>query len=181
VTARRFLELAHHHPGRIRVRSDALRSRDAHDAASTKRRRIEEALEKRHGVLSVRSNAGSGSVLVEYEPGVMEPDALVAEIAHAADLEPPPPESDRKRRAPRRSAAVMIGAARRMNAFVDDLTGGRADLRDLVPIAMLALAAYSSVVRKDPLPRWDNLTYWAFSLFQSLHQRDRDDDEGARR
>jgi hypothetical protein len=42
---------------------------------------------------------------------------------------------------------------------------------------MTAFAAVSFVVKKDRLPRWDNLAYWAYSIFVSLHPSEITDDE----
>lgn len=159
------LELAHHHPGRLRVRSDALARGEE---ALARFSRVALAIEGRPGVRVVRHNAASGSVLVEYVPGAVEPDALVDAIAAAADLEPPPPDAHERARL-RQPALVAIGVTRELNSVAEKILGGRADLRTLVPMAMLGTAAYSFVTGKNRLPRWDNLTYWAFSLFQSLH------------
>ena len=59
---REHLELAHHHPGRLRVRAEALI--EALDLVQ----RIREALDATPGILSVTYTAQTGSILVEYEP-----------------------------------------------------------------------------------------------------------------
>jgi hypothetical protein len=169
------LELVHHRPGRLRVRSDALC--EATDEASASRiARIRDAVGGVHGVRSVAHNARSGSILVEYVPGDVEPDAVIEAIGHAAGLELAVPSGDARARGPS-IAERVIAAARELDAATAALTGGKADLRTLVPGAMVGLAAISFVVKKDRLPRWDNLAYWAFALFHGLHSVER---EGAR-
>lgn len=172
---RATLDLAHHHPGRLRVRSDALRARE-HPPAREKLDRVRGALAAMDGVRTIRFNVDSGSVLVEYEPGRIDPNVLIEAVARAAELEAPPPEQET--RSSRHVSRAVIDAARKINAVTDELTGGRADLRDLVPMAMTGLAAYSFVVKNDRLPRWDNLAYWAFALFQGLHEAEIADREG---
>lgn len=163
------LVLAHHHPGRLRLRSDALRHAEVDGEAGERVARVRAALDAVGGVHGVHHNERSGSVRVDYEPGAVDPNAIIELVARAAGLAPPSPAEDALRdRA--RPAVAAISAARDLNAIAHDLTGGRADLRDLVPMAMTGLAAYSYFVKKDPLPRWDNLAYWAFSLFQSFHK-----------
>jgi hypothetical protein len=66
-----------------------------------------------------------------------------------------------------------VGVAKELNAITMELTGSRADLRVLVPTAIAALGAYSFAYGKEPrLPRWDNLLYWSYNIFVSLHRRE---------
>ena len=77
---REHLELAHHHPGRLRVRADALI--EALDVVQA----IREALDALPGILAVRYTAQTGSLLVEYEPGHADADAIILRIADVAGL-----------------------------------------------------------------------------------------------
>jgi hypothetical protein len=164
---REHLELAHHHPGRLRVRADALI--DAHDVVQA----IRESLDAVPGILSVRYTAQTGSLLLEYEPGHADPDDIILRIAEAADLDPPLDEAAlRERRA--RPALLAIGATRELNRLAEDVTGGRADLRGIIPAALAGLAVYSFIEEKQRMPRWDNLLYWGFNIFTMLHRREMD-------
>ncbi len=170
---REHLEIAHHHPGRLRVRADALI--DALDVVQ----RIRESLDAEPGILSVKYTARTGSVLVEYEPGLADAEDVILRIAEAADLDPPLDEATlRERRA--RPALLAIGATRELNRLTEEVTGGRADLRSIVPFALTGLAAYSFSQEKHRLPRWDNLLYWGFNIFTMLHKREIDGDPPAR-
>jgi len=168
VTRRAPLEIAHHHPGRLRVRSDALCDSDRDGQARERIEQIRAALVTVSGVRSLRHNERAGSVLVQYEPGTVDPNTLIDATARAGELEPPLSDEERHAQRPR-VARIAIGAARDLNAMASALAGERADLRDLVPLGMLGVAAYSFFTDKRRLPRWDNLAYWAFSIFLTLH------------
>jgi hypothetical protein len=155
------LELVHHHPGRLRVRAESLRNDEPQID------RVKASLEGMPGITRVVHNEKTGSFLVEYEPGLAEPDAVVVRIAEAAGLLSP--FDPRAERPPRKTSTAIIGGARGINAVAHELTGGRADLRVVVPAALAGLAAYSWSREKMRLPRWDNLLWWSYSLFTALH------------
>jgi hypothetical protein len=160
-----ILELVHHHPGRLRVRAPALR--DNPDLAA----RITSALEGMPGIARVTYTARTGSVLVEYEPGLALPDAIADRIADTAELISP--FDPRAAKPVFRPASALIEGTRELNAVAEELTGGHVDLRALVPAALAGAAAYSFAFGKGPrLPRWDNLLWWSYSVFHSLHARE---------
>ncbi len=164
-TPREALELVHHHPGRLRARAEAFRT--AGDPAVS---RVRERLEAIPGVTRFQHNPRTGSVLVEYQPGLVEPDAVLAAMADSAGIDRFREGQGPRVRAP---ALIAIDAARELNAIAYELTGWRADLRSMVPASLAALAAYSFANHKDErLPRWDNLLYWSYNIFLSLHQRE---------
>jgi hypothetical protein len=160
--AREVLSLIHHHPGRLRVRAIALRSGDT--AA-----RVLTALEAEPGIVAVSHTPRTGSLLVEYQPGLADSEAILARIAAVSGLDLPSGAERNPRVEP---GIVAIAAARELNTLVHELTGYRTDLRTIVPLGMAALSAYSLVVGKDPLPRWDNLLYWSYNIFSQLHHRE---------
>jgi len=168
-----LLELAHHHPGRLRVRADVFRAGrgEAEPADSGLAHEVIQALDAMAGISRVVHNARTGSLLVEYEPGLVEPDAIAARIAEIARLISP--FDPRAARPVFQPASAVIDGARELNAIAQELTGGRADLRSIVPAALAGVAAYSFAFGKGPrLPRWDNLLWWSYSVFASLHARD---------
>jgi hypothetical protein len=149
----------------LRVRAVAFQDGDAATRVLT-------ALDAVPGVDAVKHNARTGSILVEYEPGLAHPEAVLARIAAAAGLDPP---TDDLRPRGREPAIVAIDAAREINELVDEITGHRADLRSLVPMGMAALAVYSFAYEGGTrLPRWDNLLYWSYNIFTQLHRREID-------
>jgi hypothetical protein len=156
------LHIAHHHPGRLRLRSRAFESGDVAEVA----RRAVEALV---GVAEVSTNAQTGSVLVVYDAARVHADVLVDEVARAAGLV----VADRRGRPgdEDRLAYIAIDVVRELNALATELTHHRADLRVLVPAALGGLAIYSFAVDAR-LPRWDSLLYWSYSVFLSVNQRE---------
>src|SRR5262245_40188792 len=113
------LRVAHHHPGRLRLRSDAFAGQRGKDGLE----RVREALEKLSGVRDVSANGRTGSVLVAYDPEGVGPDTLVAAAADAANL----PIVDKRPDAnEERLIDVAIDAARDLNTFVGELTHHRA-------------------------------------------------------
>jgi len=168
---REHLELAHHHPGRLRVRADSLI--DADDVVQQIRARLDAV----PGIASVKYTAQTGSLLVEYEPGHADADDIILRIADAAGLELPLDEAAlRAQRA--RPALLTIRATRELNLLAEEVTGGRADLRSIVPAALAGLAIYSFIEEKNRMPRWDNLLYWGFNIFTMLHLREIDGKPG---
>src|SRR5262249_4730306 len=113
----------------------------------------------------------TGSVLIEYQPGLVDADLIIRRVAAAAGLDPPhDTEAPTRRREP---AIVAVEAARELNEIVYELTGFRADMRTLVPAGLAALAVYSLAYSKEGrLPRWDNLLYWSYNTFSQLHRRE---------
>lgn len=153
---RSTLRLVHHHPGRLRLRAEGIDEERA--------RGVHAALETVLGVLGVRHNLDTGSVLVEYEPGKIDPSQLVDRVALALGAERVLDETGATK--PTEPAAVVKQTAAVLDALTREITGGRADLRVLVPAALGAAAAYSWVEGKGPrLPRWDNLLWWSYSVF----------------
>jgi hypothetical protein len=163
---REALSLIHHHPGRLRVRAEAFRS----DAPGHAADRVRAALEAEPGITAVSHKPRTGSLLVEYQPGLADPEAILARIAGAAGLDPPVDDALTR---PREPALVAIDAARELNDIVHEITGYQTDLRTLVPAGLAALAAYSFVASEhERMPRWDNLMYWSYAIFSQLHGRE---------
>jgi hypothetical protein len=158
------LELVHHHPGRLRVRGDVFRLRA--DVVES----VRAELESLPGVTRFSPGRRTGSILVEYQPGVVEPDEVITRIAEAADMQWLGEGALRTRHQP---ALMAVGVARELNAIAMEVTGSRADLRVIVPTALAALGVYSFIYGKEPqLPRWDNLAYWSYNIFVQLHRRE---------
>jgi hypothetical protein len=154
----RALVVAHHHPGRLRIRSRAFEWNPALLKA-TQRWLTEEP-----GVLAVRGHAATGSVLVSYDPLRTDAGQLLAAIAVRAHLfmeEPPPPDAPAQR---------VYDAARALDERMVEWSDGRYGLGLVVPIALAAGSLGSflwSAHRR--VPRWDNLLYWAVQFFRVLN------------
>jgi hypothetical protein len=130
---------------------------------------VTEGIERLAGVARHEHNARTGSVLVEYQPGVANPEAILAFIADAADLDRyawPGAE-------PAEPGLVAIDVAREANAIAYELTGKKVDLRLLIPAGLAGIAAYAFLEQRgNRLPRWDNLVWWSQQLFVQFHRRE---------
>ena len=152
--------LVYHHPGRLRLRADALVQSMSFAA------RMSDAVSGVGGVARVAHNATSGSLLIEYAPERTDADVILGALADAgARLEVRPRRSDASR--------AVVGAARGLNAQVDEATRGLADLHGLVSFALGVGAVTSLVLGRQPRwPRWDNLLFWSYTFFRDVHVRD---------
>ncbi|MDF2697255.1 MAG: hypothetical protein K0S65_5638 [Labilithrix sp.] len=149
------LRIAHHHPGRLRVRAEAF----VGSAPCAEKARTE--LVRMHGVSSVAHDARTGSLLVEYEPRDINANELLARIEELSGLDlvddVPPPGS----------ASLRIRQfMRRLDSTTRSFTDNRLDLSVLVPGGLVGVAVYSFFKSSHTrLPRWDSLAYWAYSIF----------------
>jgi Heavy metal associated domain 2 len=148
------LRIAHHHPGRLRVRAEAFV--DNSNGAKAARAGVVRI----HGVRSASFDARTGSLLVEYEPREVGINALVARIGELSGLEVLSPSADG-------SAADRIQRfARKLDAATRSLTGNRLDLGVVIPGGLVGVAVYSFLKSSHTrVPRWDSLVYWAYSVF----------------
>jgi hypothetical protein len=163
---KRSLVVAHHHPGRLRLRARAL------EEDPQLRDHAVEALADVDGVTSARGSA-IGSVLVEYDPRRVDAGTLLSTVVAATSLAIAPPPS------PDMPARIVALAAQRLDEHVAEWSGGRFDMRIAVPAA-LAAASFASLLWSDHrrAPRWDNLLYWSFTLFRALNDSRLDEDGG---
>jgi hypothetical protein len=152
----RSLVVAHHHPGRLRVRAQILESDPA------LRRHATAAVAGLDGVSSA-TDAPTGSVLVEYDPARIDAGALLDAIAAAAALWIAPPP------APSSPARAVFEAGRMLDAHVAEWTGGRFGLRVAVPAALAAGSIATLAFGAWRAPRWDSLLYWSFTVFRALN------------
>ncbi len=159
------LVLAHHHPGRLRVRSD----RFERDSATLDG--IERWLSDQPGVRLVQAHAGTGSVLLLYDPSTVDGGVLLAALADRSRLAIAEPDRSRS------PAQRIFDAAQSLDDLVLELSGGRWGLGFLVPAAMWAGSLGSLLFSAHRrAPRWDNLFYWGVQLFRSMN-----DDRHSRR
>jgi hypothetical protein len=157
------LQLVHHHPGRLRVRAEAFRA-DGADALQ----RARAAAERQPGVRKVEANTLTGSLLVEYSPGSVEPGAILAALTAAAGLSGVI-DSDAARRSRPDAAVLVASAVRKVDSILGEVSGGRAHLRTLFPAALLVGAAVT-IMRQGGAPRWENLAYWSYAIFRDLNR-----------
>lgn len=155
------LLVTHHHPGRLRVRSQAF----ADETSLAERTR--DGLAPIVGVRSVTHDPRTGSLLVQYEPREIDANGILQRIETLAGVEV---SSETPRRA-RERAKQIVDAVRKLDAAVLQLSNGQLDLRMLVPGSLAALGVYSFLKSSHTrIPRWDNLAYWAYAIFIDTHR-----------
>jgi Heavy metal associated domain 2 len=136
------------------------------------------AAERHAGVTRAEANPFTGSLLVEYQPDVVEPGAILAAVAGAGGLAGVVDAHAVRRSGPDAGTAI-IDFVKRVDQTIKEVSNGRAGLGTLVP-AGLAASALFFLVRRPEQPRWDNLLYWSYSIFRDLH-RDAIEGKGAPR
>jgi hypothetical protein len=172
------LRLVHHHPGYLRARAKAFESTDDDEVVAAAR----SAAEGTEGFRSWAHNAGTGSIVVQYDPGAVECDDLLKHIAKSAGL-PSVEFAGGNGSVVDMSREELVGefmdAVQRVNGAILVGTGGRADLRELVPIALVATSAVSLVLNKKCglLPSWEGPLYHAYRIFMQWHRKEAKDRE----
>jgi hypothetical protein len=157
---RGYLVLAHHHPGRLRVR---LRS-GAPEPDGATLEAVERWLTEQPGVRAVRTHGRTGSVLVIYDASEAEAGDLLVGMASHGHLDI---GDARERRPP---AQAVFAAFRAVDDFVLRWSEGRWGVGLVLPLA-LGLSSVGSLLfsAHRRAPRWDNLLYWSVQLFRSLN------------
>jgi hypothetical protein len=162
------------------MRADAFMGEGSKDVLAA----VRAAMEAVPGVARVEHSALTGSLLVEYEPGLAEPDAILSRVVSAAGLDRVVLDgADRDHRG--ELVDSVVWAVRGLNSAAREITGGRADLRELVPAALLATSVWSLLTNANGprAPRWDNALNWSYAIFMDWHrravERKRGDDGGA--
>jgi hypothetical protein len=154
---RQTLVVAHHHPGRLRVRSGAF-ERD-----SALRESVARFVGEQSGVRDARAEARTGSVLVAYDPARADAGELLTAIAARAHLT----IGELPRANP---VQAIFDAAHALDEQMVEWSGGRFGLGFLVPLTMsvgsIGSFLWSAHTRA---PRWDNLLFWGVQLFRSLN------------
>ena len=167
------LRLVHHHSGYVRARATAfVGSRPPDGSAVTAAR---DAAETAPGFRRWTHHPTTGSIVVEYDPAVVDVDDLLRRLASAAGLSGV--ESDDTNRMPQSREQLVhafLDRVAAINRLVGRATGDRADLRELVPLALLGLSVVSFVVHDDRgrLPRWNSALYHGYRVFMQWHRRE---------
>jgi hypothetical protein len=117
-------------------------------------------LRAQRGVHTARFNPGSGSIVVEYDPGAVTETALLSGLSVAAPTVAP---SDV---APSKSpfAHALTTSWWSADTFLSRATGGWIDLRTLIPLA-LALLALRQITRSGfEAASWHTLLWYSYNI-----------------
>ena len=162
------LRLVHHHPGYLRIRAAAfLRPKDDDPVVTA----AQTAAQTVPGFRSWSLNPKTGSVVLQYDPGSIEPDDLLRHIAKSAGLRGV--EIATSSKANRQElVSSFLDTVQGVNQVVGQLTGERADLRELVPLALAITSVVSFVINDDRgrLPHWSSALYRSYRIFMQWHR-----------
>ena len=162
------LRLVHHHPGYLRIRAGAFLQPEDNDPVVTAARTAAETVP---GFRSWSLNPKTGSVVIEYDPGTLEADDLLKHIAKSAGLRGVEIATSRKMNR-EELVNAFLDTVQGVNRVVSQLTGERADLREVVPVALAATSVVSLVLNEDRglLPFWSSALYHSYRVFMQWHR-----------
>jgi hypothetical protein len=111
--------------------------------------------------------------VVEYDPGTLDADDLLKHIAKSAGLRGVENSTSSKMNR-QELVSAFLDTVQGVNQVVSQLTGERADLRELVPVALAATSVVSFVLNKDRgrLPNWGSALYHSYRVFMQWHRRE---------
>ena len=148
-------EISHAMPGRIRFRVPSLDTRPPSQIET-----VRNEMPKITEIHSVELNTHSGSILVEYEFGAIEPyivcGLLIKVLGLEAELESRPESVVQKE-------IKFIGNA--VNQAVYNSTSGTLDLTSAFILLTISLGLYKILLQNDrTLPGGINLLWWAYVM-----------------
>ncbi|MEZ4864972.1 MAG: hypothetical protein R3C14_26900 [Caldilineaceae bacterium] len=167
------VQVTHFSPGRIRVKLPQLKGNGAQG------KQIEQALATVEGVDQVTFSPTTGSLLVLYVPEAGASPAAALAMAKSIGLIPQEMEWEQLRApysgstndANRDGSSSTVADDIRsffqsLNTSVDEVSAGKADLKDLLPL-MLALLGIGRLLSAERLlfPAWYDYFWYAFSAF----------------
>jgi hypothetical protein len=163
--------LVHHHPGYLRAQANAfLGSEDNSSPVKQARKTAQDV----PGFRRWTHNPRTGSIVVEYDPGRLDPDRLLDQIAKKAGLERV--VADVHSTVHRKELlAGFLDAVQEVNGIIGRATGEKADLRELVPVALGAVSVVSFIVGERGgarMPRWDSALYRGYRIFMQWHREE---------
>jgi len=164
------LRLIHHHPGRVRVAAAAFAGvKEDHPVVQA----AHTAAVATAGFRSFSHSAKTGSIVIEYQPGLLDVDELLLRIAVTVGLAGI--AEDRQDKVHRDELVnILLDAMKGINAITHEVMNGRADLRELVPATLGVVSLLSFLMNRDGkrLPRWDSALWWCQSLFVQWHSKE---------
>ena len=157
----RPLVVAHHHPGRLRMRSPAFETDERlRDAA-------QRWLRDQCGVRAVDADARTGSLLVTYDPALVDAGELLLAVATRSQL------TIAEHASRPVDVQFVFDGARALDERVLEATGGRFGLRVVLPALLGVGSAGSFLLSEQRTPRWESLLYWAVQAFTVLNTDER--------
>jgi hypothetical protein len=162
------MRLVHHHPGYLRIQADGfIQATDESPVVAA----AQAAAAAAPGYRSWSHNPKTGSVVVEYDQDAIDADDLLKHIAKGAGFRGVEHATSITRNR-KELVSAFLDTVQGVNQIVSELTGDRADLRELVPVAMAATSVVSFVLNEDRgrLPQWSSALYHSYRVFMQWHR-----------
>ena len=163
------LRLVHHHPGYLRVQADAFIQKS--DGGNALVLGAEAAVSELPGFRSWSHQPITGSIVIEYDPAMIEADDLLKHIGKKAGFQSVE-NATRHKKNREELVNVFMDGVQDLNKVVGQATNGKADLRELVPVALAATSVVSFILNDDRgrLPDWNNALYHSYRIFMHWHK-----------
>jgi hypothetical protein len=157
------LRIVSHFPGRLRVRSKTFRMLPeiADDVA--------QRLREEGGVSNVEIVRRTGSLLVHYEPRVVELPRLVELLVRAGGLHGLEMDASDDHVEHPRPGAILRETLDRLDDEMRAAAGGKADLRTAIPGTLAAAGLAKLMFGHRRIPEWYDMMFWAFVTFVNLN------------
>ena len=168
-------QVLHFTPGRIRIKHSKVKD----NAAFAEE--IQRKLSSVSGVSQVKANPLTGSVLVLFDDQRVEPPSSLLDMGQTLDLFPENFDvsslstgqqiqaEDSGRVDLPNLAEVIDGLFAILNGRVAKATGGVADLKELIPLALSLLGFVKALRSKPASIPWHSYFWYAFGIYRSLH------------
>jgi hypothetical protein len=153
--------IAHHIPGRIRIRLPHARG----DRAFLEQ--INQSISPRPGVRYVEVNPATGSVVIHYEDS--PPEDFKQSLALHADHEDLFMLDLNSHTEERNVSHSIDSGFKNLSNSVKRATDGAIDLKELFPV-VLAAAALAFIKTAEGTPLWVSLLNFSFSSYMALHE-----------
>jgi hypothetical protein len=166
VSASRALAIVHDIPGRLRLRLPP-------GAGSVG---LTDVVDQLPGAQGTVWSPRTRSLLIHYDPGVLNAADIARAVAEHADLTMPDDHEPADQAADGRSpvAAALSGTFSKVNARIAQRTRGRVDLPLLLSVGLLFWAGRQLVRGPVTALSWTSALWYAHGLFRDYHaSRDR--------
>lgn len=169
--------LVHHHPGYLRARANVFVQPMPNGHATPENPALTAARAAAEGTNGFRKwshNPQTGSIVVEYEPGVVDSDDLLKHISASAGLHGVETAGPTKKVTREELVQGFLDFVQNMNGAARQAMGGKADLRELAPAALVVTSLISFIFHdeRNRMPRWDSALYHAYRLFWNWHREE---------
>ncbi len=158
------MQVVHASPGRLRLKVP----HEALESAAVLR--ATEALIAMSGIREVSKNPLTGSVLIQFDPNITGLPQMWAAVAGTGiNLSMPQQNGSNGATRPIIGEAIMSFFGR-ADQRLSEMTGGAADLRTVVPIGLVVLAAREVLAGRLGAAPWYTLLWYAYSSFDKLQE-----------